>query len=233
MFKQRHTETEIMDDLNFKGEVLDKTLQEIKMINKWLGGDTVTLNAVKEVAAVTPQISFSIADIGCGGGDTLCMLADYSRKNKLLLELKGVDANAYITEYATRNTADYPEINYQCANVFSAEFNQQQFDIISCSLFCHHFNDDELVKLLAQLKQQAKLAVVINDLHRHPFAYYSIALIASLFSKSYMFRYDSKLSVLRAFKKKELKAILEKAGYSSFSIQWKWAFRYKVIAWSK
>lgn len=222
-----------MDDLDFRGEVMDKTLREIAAVNKWLGGDNITLQQVKEVINSTEsKNTFSIADIGCGSGDILKLLANYAKRKKLLLELKGVDANAYIIEYAKRNTSAYPQINYQQANVFSEEFKKQKFDIISCTLFCHHFDDDTLVRLLTQLKQQSNLAVVVNDLHRHPLAYYFIVAIASVFSKSYMFKYDSKLSVLRAFKKNELEKLLIKAGYSRFSIEWKWAFRYKVIAWS-
>ncbi len=232
MFKNRHYEAEIMDDLTFKGEVMDKTLQELKVINKWLGGDHITLQEVKEVISNNTGKSFSIADIGCGGGDTLKLLADYGRRKKINLELHGIDANDYIIEYAKRNTVAYPEISYQQANVFSEEFKQQKFDIISCSLFCHHFDDESLIALLAQLKKQARLAVIINDLHRNWLAYYSITLLTKLFSKSYMLRYDSKLSVLRAFTKDELKDSLKKAGYSRFSIKWQWAFRFKVIAWS-
>ena len=40
-----------------------------------------------------------------------------------------------------------------------------------------------------------------------------------------MVREDGLTSVLRAFKRKELETILTKADVS-FSIQWKWAFRY-------
>ena len=232
MFKHRHHEAEIMDDLTFKGEVMDKTLQELKVINKWLGGDHITLQEVKEVISNNTGKSFSIADIGCGGGDTLKLLADYGRKKKINLELHGIDANNYIIQYAKRNTVAYPEISYQRANVFSEEFKQQKFDIISCSLFCHHFDDESLISLLAQLKRQASLAVIINDLHRNWLAYYSITLLTKLFSKSYMLRYDSKLSVLRAFTKDELKNSLKKAGYSRFSVKWRWAFRFQVIAWS-
>jgi len=232
MFKQRSSEPELMDDLDFKGEVMDRTLQDLKKTNKWLGGDNITLEEVKEVINSNKEMSFSIVDVGCGGGDTLRLLADYGRKNKIRLELKGIDANAYIIDYAKKNTAEYSEISYLQANVFSEDFKKQKFDIISCSLFCHHFEDDELVSLLVQLKKQARLAVVINDLHRHWLAYYSITLLSKLFSKSYMFKYDSRLSVLKAFKKKELVVILEKAGYSRFTIKWEWAFRFKIIAWS-
>jgi len=232
MFKQRSNEPELMDDLDFRGEVIDMTLQDLKKTNKWLGGDNITLDVVKEIITSNAGRRFSIADVGCGGGDTLKLLADYARKNKINFELKGIDANAYTIDYAKKNTAKYSEISYQQVNVFSEEFKQQKFDIISCTLFCHHFDDDLLVTLLAQLKKQAKLAVVINDLHRHWLAYYSITLLSKLFSKSYMFKYDSRISVLRAFKEEELIVILTKAGYSRFTVKWEWAFRFKVIAWS-
>ena len=73
------------------------------------------------------------------------------------------------------------------------------------------------------------LGFFINDLHRHPFAYYSIRILTSLFSKSYLVKNDAPLSVLRGFKKKELSALLDKAGISNYTIQWKWAFRWLVI----
>ena len=55
-------------------------------------------------------------------------------------------------------------------------------------------------------------------------AYYLFRLIG-LFIKNKMVREDGLTSVLRAFKRKELETILTKADVS-FSIQWKWAFRY-------
>lgn len=222
-----------MDDFHFKGEVVDHTLRELGIINKWLGGDKITIEALDELVKNNPsQKIFSIADIGCGGGDTLKVLSDYGRKKGLTFKLVGVDANAYIVDYAKNNTLLYGDISYVVEDVLSEDFKQQQFDVIICSLFCHHFNSILLIQLLSQLKRQAKLGVVINDLHRHWLAYYSIIILSRLFSKSYMLMNDSKLSVLRAFRKKELQDILSEAGYTRFSIKWNWAFRFKVIALS-
>jgi hypothetical protein len=38
--------------------------------------------------------------------------------------------------------------------------------------------------------------------------------------------------VLRAFKKKELVEILQNAGLKSFTIRWKWAFRWQVLVYT-
>jgi hypothetical protein len=80
-----------------------------------------------------------------------------------------------------------------------------------------------------QLKKQVELGYIINDIHRHWLAYYSIKILTRLFSRSAMVKYDAPLSVLRAFKKAELKKILEAAGPAEYKIQCKWAFRWQAI----
>ena len=70
----------------------------------------------------------------------------------------------------------------------------------------------------------------INDLHRHPLAYYLIKWLTKLFSKSYLVKYDAPLSVARAFKKKEWEILLKDAGITNYTIQWQWAFRYLITA---
>ncbi len=102
-------------------------------------------------------------------------------------------------------------------------------DIIFCSLFCHHFKEDELIEMFRWMSGNSVLGFFINDLHRHLFAYYSIRILTSLFSKSYLVKNDAPLSVLRGFKKKELSVLLDKAGISNYTIRWRWAFRWLVI----
>jgi hypothetical protein len=66
-------------------------------------------------------------------------------------------------------------------------------------------------------------------LHRHPVAYYSIKALTNLFSGSYLVKNDAPLSVLRAFRKKELQNLLLAAGIKNYSLRWKWAFRWQLI----
>ena len=75
--------------------------------------------------------------------------------------------------------------------------------------------------------------VVINDLHRHWFAFHSIGALTSVFSKSEMVKHDSKLSVLRSFKRTELDELLKRGGFNNFSIKWMWAFRWQICIQTK
>lgn len=229
-FKTRSEEIEIMDDLNCHGEVVDQTLRELETINTLLGGNYVTLSGIKTLLYKKKiATTVSIADLGCGGGDILKLIAKKSNQFNAHLQLTGIDANPNIVAFARENSKSFPQIEYQAVDIFSREFRQEKFDIIMGTLFFHHFNSHQLVDLFRQLKSQARLGIVINDIHRHWLAYYAIRLLTKVFSKSAMVKFDAPLSVLRAFTKRELTDTLTKAGITNFSIRWMWAFRWQVI----
>jgi hypothetical protein len=79
------------------------------------------------------------------------------------------------------------------------------------------------------MKENSELGFFINDLHRHPVAFFAIKFLTQIFSRSYLVRNDAPLSVARGFKKHEWKTLFKKAGIHDYTIQWKWAFRYLII----
>lgn len=229
---RRSTDTEIMDDLACAGPVVDQTLRELDLINRWLGGNRITLDGIEKMIrnlAARQEGPISIADLGCGSGELLRHMAESGRKQKIPLRLVGIDANPNIVEFARSHCLDYPEITFQAINVWSPEFAGQRFDILTGTLFFHHFDDDALCRLLNQLSKQAQHAILINDLHRHWLAYYAIRMLTRLFSKSSMVRFDAPLSVRRAFKRSDWRRILAAAGVGEYSLSWKWAFRWKIV----
>jgi len=229
-FSNRSVGIEIMDDLDCHGEVVDQTLLELDVINQWLGGNTVTLDAVHTIVKSVPTGQpLSIADLGCGSGEMLRILAVKAKKENRNLKLIGFDANPNIIQYANNHTKNIDSVSFSSLNVFSEEFRDQKFDVVLATLFMHHFTEEELIILLSNLKKQARRAIIVNDIHRHPLAYYSIKLLTRLFSRSAMVRFDAPLSVLRSFNKNELKRVLHQAGIDNFSLKWKWAFRWQLI----
>lgn len=234
MFEHRSQQPELMDDLNLSGEALRKNLDELEFINHWLGGNKVVTDALTKVVknlnkSVRITAALKIADIGCGGGDILRVVAQWAQGRQLAVNLTGIDANDFMVNYARQKCQGYPNIAILQENIFSPDFQAQQFDIIICSLFCHHFTDEQLERMWQQLYQQATQAVIINDLHRHPLAYYSIKWLTKLFSGSYLVKNDAPLSVLRAFQKPELEKILNKCNIKKYTLQWQWAFRWQLI----
>ena len=178
-FAQRSREKEIMDDLNCSGPVLEQTLRELKTINRWLGGNKVTTQGLTEVVQCFPQEQYSVVDLGCGGGDMLAVMQEWAQQKQVSMQLIGADANAHTIALAQQRQLQLQGIRWQVANVFDPIFFEEQVDIATCTLFTHHFTDEELVTLFQGLKQKVRLAIVINDLHRNPLAYYSCLLYTS------------------------------------------------------
>ncbi|MCS6968217.1 MAG: methyltransferase domain-containing protein [Cytophagales bacterium] len=227
-FACRSLQPELIDDFTLSGETLSRNLRELEYINAYLGGNAVTLKGVKYFVKRlgTP---ISIADVGCGGGDTLGYLSRWAGRYRYTLQLSGYDANPFIVEYALKRHQDYPDIRYYCLDVWSKEFEQVQPDVFLLSLFCHHFGDEQLKTLLARLLHQARKGIIINDLQRHPMAYYSIRWLARLLGGSHLLQHDAPLSVLKGFRKEELQTLLQEIAPKKFQISWHWAFRYLVI----
>lgn len=229
-FSLRSKRTEIMDNLMGTGPDWHQALRELKVINKLLGGNNLTIKGIRKLLTRNSiQGALSIADMGCGGGDMLMVIARWGRRNRIPLRLLGIDANPNILEYARKNTAAYPEIEYLQADIFSDDFKKRKFDIVTCTLFTHHFRSHQLSELLSHLKKQVNLGLVINDLHRHPLAFYSIKAITAIASRSRMVKHDAPVSVLRAFSRKDWEQILKKAGVQNYLIAWQWAFRWMVL----
>jgi ubiquinone/menaquinone biosynthesis C-methylase UbiE len=218
-----------MDDLECSGEMLTHTLNELKTINRWLGGNYVTTDGIGSFFDSHPQEQYTVADIGCGGGDIIRVMHDWASKQSSLVKFVGIDANPNIINLAKSRLKDLKNVTLSVQNVFSERFSDEKVDIATCTLFTHHFTDSELVDLITALKVKSRIGLVINDLHRHPFAYYSIKYLTAIFSKSPMVQNDAPVSVLRAFSRNDWERILKAAGINEFELTWHWAFRWQVL----
>ena len=224
----RSNATEIMDDFSMKGELLRDTLDKLGKINKWLGGNRVTLNGVAQLLAGKPKDrTYTIIDLGCGHGDILRLVADYGKKHGYKFQLIGVDANKDAIDYATDLSKPYDNLSFKALDIFSEAFQQLNYDIVLSTLFLHHFNQDEIEQLLRQISRKAQIGIVVNDLHRSRMAYGLFRLLGLTIS-NHMIVQDGLTSILRAFKRKELETISKTLKLKS-QIRWKWAFRYQWL----
>ncbi|TLV03593.1 methyltransferase domain-containing protein [Dyadobacter luticola] len=225
MFKTRSGEKELLDQDEIPAEDLFQNLRELDFINHWLGGYNISFAALKKV--LKKGQPYILADIGCGGGDTLKRIANWNAKANFDLNLYGVDLKPVCIEYATENLKG-KSVTLICDDYRQLFNHLHEVDIIHACLFCHHLNKEQLIELM-HFTLQHRSVLVINDLERNPLAYYSIKWLTKLFSKSYLVKNDAPLSVLRGFKKKEWQEIIKDAGVKTFSIRNKWAFRHEVI----
>ncbi|MEJ6792337.1 MAG: methyltransferase domain-containing protein [Lacinutrix sp.] len=226
--KYRSEEEEIMDDLDYNGPILHDTLDKLAKINQWLGGNIVTINGLKKGLKNHPKDkTITIIDLGCGGGDILREVSVFGKKNEYKFQLIGIDANPHTVNYAIKLSEEYDNIKFKAIDIFSDEFEALEYDLVLTTLFLHHFKEYQLVSFLKPVLEKAKLGIVVNDLHRHKLAYYLFKLLCTTIKNKTIVE-DGLTSVLRGFKRNELKDISEKIN-ANHQIQWKWAFRFQWI----
>jgi len=219
-----------MDDFSLQGEELRDALDKLAGINAFLGGNSVVLQGIdKLVKNIHHNKEIVIADIGCGNGDMLRVIADYGKKNNINFKLTGIDANEFTITYARKLSVNYNNIDYTCIDIFKPEFENINYDILICTLTLHHFKDDEILKIMPVFINNAGVGVIINDLHRSSIAYHLFKVVCAVFRLNRMSREDGLISILRGFKKNELRAYSEKLNLKKYTLQWKWAFRYQWI----
>ncbi len=219
-----------MDDFELGGEELEKVLKDLENINKWLGGNKVTLSGIKKIQRENPQeLEWNIVDVGCGNGAMLREIAQWGKNNNIKLNLTGVDANSHAICIAEKLSENYPNIEFKAKDVFSEAYRKQNFDIVLCTLTLHHFTDSQIIELVKLFNRQAKYGVLINDLHRSKVAYRLFQAFCTVFIRNEIARKDGLTSILRGFKKSDLESFSAKIPASQAEIKWKWAFRYQWI----
>lgn len=224
-FKNRSAEKELLDDPHIPFKDIKRNMYELNRINQLLGGHEVTRSGMlKFLNQWGYSRQLTICEIGCGGGDNLQAVKTWMEKQKIAARYIGVDLNPHCISYA-RSVFPNDTTEWICSDYREVDFTIRP-DIIFSSLFCHHFSDEELVSMFQWLNKNAAMGFFINDLHRHPLAFYSIKWLTGLFSNSYLVKNDAPRSVKRGFKKKDWIQILQKAGIENFEIEWKWAFRW-------
>ncbi|MEM6320928.1 MAG: methyltransferase domain-containing protein, partial [Bacteroidota bacterium] len=202
--EKRSIQTEIMDDFDMEGPLLQRSLDKLAWINYWLGGNAVTVSGLKKLWKDLPlERELTIVDIGCGNGDMLRIVAKLARKEGRKVKLIGIDANDFTVNYARKLSTDYPEISYLAEMIPSKAFSTLTYDIVLSTLFLHHFTTEDLLDTLAEITTKATVGVVINDLHRHEWAIFLFRLL-TLFIPNPMIREDGITSIQKGFKKSEL-----------------------------
>lgn len=214
-FAQRSAEIELIDGSDFSAEEFIENLSDLRRINRWLGGQralTKRLFPMLKTLQAAGQTRIRLLDVGTGSADIPARIVDWARPRGLKIEFVVIDLNEIAARQALVQTAEYPEIKTVCGDALSLPFADHSFDFVLASLFLHHFETAKAAELLSGFARVAKTAVVINDLRRHPLAYYSIKLLSHLFTGNRLVRNDAAVSVLRGFAAPDIAEIEIAAG---------------------
>jgi len=211
-FAQRADISEIMDDLSRPEEEFRAAYRELEIINKTLGG----IRAIERFLPEGPNLL--ILDVAAGACDIAEALLRKRQCRIVVLDLNS--RGLRLAERSLPVTGDALQL----------PFADGTFDVVMASLFFHHLSNDNCARVLREMWRIARREVLVNDLHRHAVAYFSIRALSALFSKSRMVRHDGPVSVQRAFRPAELLKIAKQAGVAARVYR---SFPYRLVLVAK
>lgn len=227
-FRNRSYQPELLDRDDIPFEDIRRNMDELDVINTWLGGHGITISGLKKIINDHPEANtgLHLCEIGCGGGNNLRAVDRWLKPKGITAHFTGIDINPHCIVHA-QSSSGLTNTTWITSDYRTVEFTDKP-DIIFSSLFCHHFTDEQLVEMIQWMEANSKLGYFVNDLHRNPLAYHSIRLLTGIFSRSYLVKNDAPLSVLRGFSRKELVHLMQQAKQVNYSIRWRWAFRWLI-----
>jgi SAM-dependent methyltransferase len=204
--KQRVRDDEQMDDPSLDPKVYDEVLKGLGRVNAWTFAARPTLAFLAR--ATRGRDRFSLLDVGSGEGGMLRVIARWARKRGLAAELSGVDLNPKSEGVARGMIPDDMPIAYRTGDYRDLG----RFDLVVSSLVAHHMTDEQLLDFLRWMEANSDRGWLVNDLHRHGFAYHGFPLLTTLLGVHHIVREDGQLSIARSFRPGDWRAILAEAG---------------------
>lgn len=225
VFEQRSDKLERMDTGDYTPEEYERCLAELVFINRFLGDAAALKNTLLRDVQTEDLRNFSVLDVGAGSGEMLRAIAKFARKRNRKSNLCGLELNARSARAVLEESRIYAEISAVRGNALCLPFADNAFDYTICTLFTHHFRDENVVKILREMARVSRRKIFVVDLHRHKTAYALYKIFCTAFGISDFVRGDGSLSILRAFKKEELENLAIKANLSKISVERHFPFR--------
>ena len=220
MLAERAIADELMDAEDLDADTYADVVADLAKVNVVTMAARPTLDFLAR--ATQGMTRFTLLDVGFGDGDMLRRIARWAQKRGITAELIGVDLNPRSERAARAHTP--PDLPIAWITGDYAD-HLAGVDFVISSLVAHHMTPTQLVDFLRAMEAGAGKGWLINDLHRHGFAYRGFPLLARLFGWHRIVRHDGQLSIARAYRPAEWPPLLADAGISKARVYRAFPFR--------
>ena len=216
--QQRATDPELLD-LGVSNEETLRSLADLRFVNRFLGNPGPFTRAVASLLEGVERPW--ILDVGCGSADVPARLA---RQLGRPVEVVGLDIKLLHLQAAP------PSIHRVVADVHALPFPPRSFDVVTASLFMHHFDAPQLPGVLRSLFALCRRGLVVNDLHRARVPYLFGRATFRLLLRSPVSVDDGLVSIRRAFTPEDLRQGFVDAGIPQVAVRRTWPYRLLATA---
>ena len=207
-------------------------LRDLRRINRWLGGATLSARAVGILAGDRRPVR--ILDVGTGGADIPVLLLREAARRGRPTAVTAVDHRPEMRAAALAmdpGLAFERDLRYEIHDGRELPYPERSFDIAHASLLVHHLDPPDAVAVLAELRRVSRLGVIVNDLDRSRLALLGARLMTRTITRAAWTRSDAPLSVRRAYRPDELEAMVRAAGLRPIGrLRHRLGDRYAIVA---
>jgi ubiquinone/menaquinone biosynthesis C-methylase UbiE len=202
-------------------------LSDLRHINQWFGGIAATQSMIAEVTRKLRLGSLSLLEVAAGAGYVPQTASARLRSLGIKLQVTLLDrAHSHLKNNSGNGTSAV------AGDALSLPFADGSFDVVSCCLFIHHLEPQQVVQFVNEGLRVCRSAVIINDVLRNP-VHLALVYVSLPLYRSHFTHHDAPASVRRAYTIAEMHQMLRQTTAASVEIERHPLFRMGAIAWKK
>lgn len=222
---------ELLDEPTVDRATLERNLQDIRRINRWLGWTRTMTRAVARELSRDARRPWSLLDVATGSADLPLAVARWARRRGEQPRLIALDLSAAVLSSAAAHLSAHGTVALVRGDALRLPFRDASIDVVTCALTLHHFTPTQAADLLRELARVTGGALVLSDLERG-WTGYAGARLLWFVTRNPMTRHDAPVSVLRAYTAAELRALARAAGLTGARVTRQFPMRL-ALTWGR
>lgn len=207
---------ELLDEHDAPRADVDRSLRDLRWINRWFGGVGIYRRIVR------PFAPDSILDIGTGTSDLLEGVPHVAQRIGLDFKI----------DHLTWQPRDR-RIHRVVGDARQLPFRDRAIDVVTSAHFLHHFTPEENSAMLRESLRVARKGVAMNDTRRHYLPLLFVQVVGALRLVGRITRFDAPASVRQGYTVAEVRAFAAGSGAARTVVKRCWPFRFALLMWQR
>ena len=185
---------------------LEKTYEHFYKINGLLSKWNSIYRRYLRPVMQDQNRTYTLLDIGFGGGDIPIALAKWANKDGIKLEITAIETDQRAIRFV--NPRPVPaNVSFRYKDSYELIDEKVSFDFVISNHVLHHLDDEALHSVLNEAQMLSTKGVVFNDIERSDIGYMLFVIFSRLFFRRSFVTIDGPISIKRSFTKTELEQI--------------------------
>ena len=219
---KRVVEEELLDEENAPPLDVDRSLRDLRRINRYLGGSNIYRRMIRRLAPRSDPLS--ILDIGTGTSDLLDSMPDALVQLRIGLDFK-------IDHLIFGRRVNRHRITGVVGDAARLPFRSGSIDVVTSAHFFHHFEAEENVGILTEACRVARVGVAVNDTRRHRAPLMMVLALSMLRLVGRITRFDAPASVRRGYTIEEAESVARRVGAGRRATVRLFPWRFGLLLW--